>query len=241
MSSTLFKSRGIVFRTMKYGETSLIVDIYTEEKGMRSFIVSGVRSKTSKMKAGLFQLMSILDILAYDKGDGKLARLKEVKLAKHYQNLPFDIVKSSIGLFMLEVSKNSILENEANPELFSFLEGWYLSLDLLEGNISNTHLLFLVELSMYIGFMPNPSRKEASYFDLREGQFMEQPQSAYFLDIQASLAFEKLLKSNRHNIQDLGINSEQRRILLEALITYYRLHIEQFRPLKTLEVLREIM
>jgi DNA repair protein RecO (recombination protein O) len=34
--SMIISSRGIVFRTLKYGETSLILDIYTEALGLRS-------------------------------------------------------------------------------------------------------------------------------------------------------------------------------------------------------------
>jgi DNA repair protein RecO (recombination protein O) len=241
MSSKLFKSKGIVFKTLKYGESSLIVDIFTEEKGMRSYIVSGIRSKSSKTKAGLFQLMSILDLIAYDKGDDKLARIKEVRLAYHFQQLPFDIIRSSIGTFLLEVSRYSIQEKEANPDLYQFLESWYTYLDQTEGPIVNAHLVFLVQLSAFIGFQPDPNYREGFVFDLMEGRFEERARSAYFIDKDHSLLFQQLLETDIRKIDELRFNGSQRRVLLESLITYYRLHIDSFPPLKSMEVLREVL
>ena len=208
---------------------------------MRSYIVSGIRSKSSKTKAGLFQLMSILDLIAYDKGDDKLARIKEVRLAYHYQQLPFDIIKSSIGTFMLEVSRQSIKEKEANPDLYQFLEGWYAYLDQTDASILNAHLLFLVQLSAFIGFQPDPNYQEGSIFDLLEGRFETEAHSAYFIDKEHSAIFYNLLNSDIRAIQELNLNGSQRRVLLESLITYYRLHIDAFQPLKSMEVLREVL
>jgi len=107
----LFKSIGIVFRSTKYGESSLILDVFTREKGLRSFIVNGVRSTKAKGKASLYQHLNIIDMVAYDKDD-KLARIKECRLGHHYQKLSFDIKRSSIGLFLLEVCKNAIRESK---------------------------------------------------------------------------------------------------------------------------------
>ena len=74
----LIKTRGIVFRSLKYGETSLIVDIFTEERGLRSYLINGVRSKRGKVKASLLQIMSLVEIVAYDKHERGLNRVKEI-------------------------------------------------------------------------------------------------------------------------------------------------------------------
>ena len=83
-----FKSNGIVFRSIKYGETSIITDIYTREKGLRSFLISGVRRSRSRMSASLFQHGNILEMVAYDKESGKLGRIREVQSAYLYREIP---------------------------------------------------------------------------------------------------------------------------------------------------------
>ena len=117
----LIKTRGIIFKAIKYSETSLIVDIYTEEKGLRKYIISGVRSKKGQGKASLLQVMSMVDLVVYEREDKELNRIKEIKAGHVFQGIPFDLSKGVIGLFMAELARKTIKEATSNPELFQFL------------------------------------------------------------------------------------------------------------------------
>lgn len=238
---SLFKSIGIVFRSVKYSETSLILDVFTREKGMRSFIVSGVRSSKSKNKASLYQHLNILDLVAYDK-DHTLARIKECKIEHYYQRLSYDVVRSSIGLFILEVCKNAIKEKEENVELFDFI---YERLQLLDSDVPQNFGLFpikfLLELSQYIGFMPyNNYHIATPYFDLYNGRFIPEMTEKYVSSAEVSEGIATIDKLAMDKIKDVSIRKELRNQIIDDLIIYYRLHIEQFKELKTLEVLRTI-
>ena len=239
---SLFKSIGIVFRTVKYSETSLILDIFTREKGMRSFIVSGIRSSKSKNKASLYQHLNILDLVAYDK-DNKLARIKECKFEHYYQKLSFDVVRSSIGLFVLEVCKNSIKEKEENIELFDFIYHILRLLDSDESqNLSLFPIKFLLELSQYIGFMPYNNHSESiPYFDLYNGRFIpEMTEEKYVSSLEVSSSIATINKTDMDQLLSISIPKALRIKIIDDLIIYYRLHIDQFKELKTLEVLRAI-
>lgn len=237
----LFKSIGIVFRSIKYSETSLILDVFTREKGMRSFIVSGVRSSKSKNKASLYQHLNILDLVAYDK-DNKLARIKECKIEHYYQRLSYDVVRSSIGLFLLEVCKNAIKEKEENIELFDFIFG---RLKLLDSDVPQNFGLFpikfLLELSQFIGFMPlNNFNSKNLHFDLYNGRFIPEMTEKYVSNLLVSECISIIEKTNMEQLTSLNVRKELRNQVIDDLIIYYRLHIEQFKELKTLEVLRTI-
>ena len=237
----LFKSIGIVFKSIKYSETSLILDVFTREKGMRSFIVSGVRSSKSKNKASLYQHLNIIDLVAYDKDD-KLARIKECKIEHYYQKVSFDVVRSSIGLFMLEVCKNTIIEKEENKELFDFI---YSRLRHLDGNAPENLTLFplkfLLELSKLVGFMPfNNFNERTPYFDLYNGRYVEDDSGKYISNRSASHAIFQIDQTEIDKLTTLSIPKDVRNKVMDDLIIYYRLHIEQFKELKTLEVLRTI-
>ena len=48
VSVMVHKTKGIVLRTVKYGETSVIVTILTELFGLQSYLVNGVRTSSGK-------------------------------------------------------------------------------------------------------------------------------------------------------------------------------------------------
>ncbi|RME94235.1 MAG: DNA repair protein RecO, partial [Bacteroidetes bacterium] len=150
----LLKTRAIVFRTYKYGETSLIVELYTEQKGLRKYIIGGVRSAKARTSAGLLQLMSLIEVVAYEREDKDLNRLKEVRPAYLFQSIPFDVRKGAIGLFMVEIARKAIREREPNAALFHFLFQSFRYLDQTTQGNSNLHLSFLLELSRYLGIAP---------------------------------------------------------------------------------------
>ena len=238
---SLFKSIGIVFRSVKYSETSLILEVFTREKGMRSFIVSGVRSSKSKNKASLYQHLNILDLVAYDK-DNKLARIKECGIEYYYQRLSYDVVRSSIGLFLLEVCKNAIREKEENIEVFDFI---YERLKLLDSdtpqNFGLFPIKFLLELSQFIGFMPfNNYHSKNPYFDLYNGRFIPEMTEKYISSFEVSEQISAIDNASMDQLTTLKIRKDLRNQIIDDLIIYYRLHIEQFKELKTLEVLRTI-
>jgi DNA repair protein RecO (recombination protein O) len=237
----LFKSTGIVFRSSKYSESSLILDIFTREKGMRSFIVSGVRSAKTKNKASLYRHLNILDLVAYDKDD-KLARIKECSIEYHYKNLSYDVVRSSIGLFILEVCKNAIREKEENLPLYDFIYDRLVLLDSDKSlNLGLYTIKFMLELSEYIGFMPiNNFHSETTYFDLYNGKFIDNTNEKYVASIEVSSAISMIDHMAMEELHILSYPKELRSQILDDMVIYFRLHIEQFRELKTLEVLRAI-
>ena len=73
------KTRGIVLNYIKYGDTSIICKIYTEQFGLQSYIINGIRKSKSK-NIGLYQPLNILDLVVYHKKTSGLQRIKESKL-----------------------------------------------------------------------------------------------------------------------------------------------------------------
>src|SRR6185436_8347298 len=117
----IHSTRGIVFRTVKFSETSVISKIYTEKFGMQSYIVNGVRSEKSKTKAALLQVMSMLDMQVYHHENRNLHRIKEMRPSYVFSSILFDPLRGSIGLFMMEVLNKCIHEEETNEEMFAFI------------------------------------------------------------------------------------------------------------------------
>ncbi len=238
----IYTSKGIIFKSIKYSETSIICDIYTREKGLRSFIISGVRTAKAGSKAAIYQHLNLIELISYDQDVDKLARIKEIRLDHHYQFINTQVVISSIAIFMLEVSRNAVREKEANTELFDFLEDWLLFIDLKPNTHPCIHLLFMLQLSNELGFGPmnNYSQKNC-YFDMMEGSFSDNVIPEYSLNIEESEAFKMLLETDRTHIKDISIPKSLRDVMTDHMITYFRLHISGFRTLNSLEVLRSVL
>jgi len=238
----LYKSKGIVFRNIKYGETSLIMDIYTEEKGLRSFIVNGVRSSRAKSKASLYQVMHILQILAYEKDSNKLSRIKEANNAYIYRQLPFHIVRSNLGIFIIDLARNTIKEKEANPELFNFLHSWLVFVDQAESSVLKfIPLVFAMNLSSYLGFEPRDDyTEERTFFSLQHGSFFSDAEEKYTLDQHDSNQFYLLMFANMETIKNLDFTKTERRALLDQLMLFYKLHVEGFKELRSLVILQSL-
>lgn len=239
----LYNTEGIIFRTLKYSETSIICDIFTKVKGMRSYIISGVRSTKSGSKAAIYRHLNMVDLVSYDVEADKLARIKEISLHLHYQNINTDVIISSVAIFILELCRNAIKEREANEELYQFIAGWLAFLDDKASFHPACHLLFMVEFSAYLGFGPlkNHSRQRPC-FDMLEGMFDDTSEGgAYILDADASKHISDICGSDRYHLHQIQIAKQDRSALTDHLIKYYQLHIPGFKDLNSLEILRSVM
>lgn len=241
----LLKTRGIVFRTVKYGETSVIADIFTEEKGLHTFIAGSVRTAKARMPYSLFQPMTVVDMVAYFRDDeAALNRLKELRADEVWTRIPFDIRRGAVALFMAEICRKSIHEAEENRDLFDFLTESLRWLDTTPHPIANLHLHFLLSLSGWLGFQPEAEENDRSeqFFDLREGVFSPvPPPHAQFMEPEPTRRLLQLLQSPLESVHEVVMTRGERKALLEHLLRFYQLHLPAFSEVHTPEVLEMVM
>jgi DNA repair protein RecO (recombination protein O) len=251
MSQKLHKTKGIVLRAVKYGDTSLIVTIFTELFGIQSYIVNGVRASTKKGsgKANLFQPAAILDLIVYHNELRNLQRIKEFRWSYLYRHILSDIKKNAVALFMVELLTKCLKQPETNEYLFQFAEDSFLHLDeSSEAVTANFPLFFALHLAVFFGVLPNPlmgtfEDSKNLYFDLKEGNFIyEQPDHPHFLEGKEANVTAELLRVRRpEELEQIKLNHDFRRNLLYAYEVYYAFHIQDFGTMKTLPVLKEIL
>jgi DNA repair protein RecO (recombination protein O) len=243
----LHKTKGIVLRGVKYGETSLIVTIYTELFGIQSYLVNGVRTSSRKGpgKANLFQPSAILDLIVYHNDLKNLQRIREFKWGVLYQHIFFDVLKNAVALFMVELLQKCIKQPESNPQLFAFIEDAFLHLDAAEGRVlANFSLFFTLHLAGFFGFkIEDVYSQQNSFLDLKEGQFVtEHPQHPQVLEGPLSYTTAQLLRVQQPaELQEIALNQETRRTLLQAYQLFYALHVPDFGEMRTLTVLQTVL
>lgn len=239
----IHKTDGIILHTTKYSEKSLIVKAYTRHFGLQSYIINDVRSKTSKNKATLFQPLSLIDMVVSNSNKGLLQRISEITVQHPYHSIPYNVIKSSIAIFINEVLYKAIKEEHSDEELFEFIKNSLLMLDLKTDNCSNFHIYFMIQLSRYLGFYPQGKYTPVTpVFDLQEGCFVAHlPSHPHHLSTSLSVLLYDLIAAGHEKYADIKLAKDQRKQLLLALITFYQLHITSFGEIKSYVILEEVI
>ncbi len=239
----LLHTRGIVFNSYKYGETSVIAHILTEERGLRSFIASGVRTPKARIPYGLFQTMTIVDLVCYFRDSHQhLHRLKEMRAAVVFQRIPFEVRRGAVALFMAEVCRKAIHEGEEHSSLFAFIETYLRWLDETEYPLANLHLHFLVHLATPLGFQLDVGDADQPFFDWQEGVFLPSPSDGgQSLDASSSTALKRLLLLPVQRCHEVALSRSERRNLLQGLLLFYRHRIPGFHTVHTPDILEMVL
>jgi DNA repair protein RecO (recombination protein O) len=229
----LNKTKAIVLRYVKYGESSIIATIYTEKFGRIACIINGVHSKRARLPVTLFQPLTLIETDCYYRQNKEIQRLKDASCAVHYLSIPFDISKSTITLFLSEVLYLSLREEESNPVLFAFI---YHAMQLLDTSNKSTgvfHIWFMLHLSRYLGFYP---------LEQKDGHFSvsADAEAFYALSPDALIALRLFAENSQGPPEMHYVTSHARNELLERIIVHYARHIDGFSRLNSFHILREV-
>jgi len=238
----LDKTDGIVLKTVKYSESSLIASVFTKKYGLLSFMVQGIRSSRNKQKGNILQPLNILTMEIYLKEQRNLHRIKEYHVAYIYQQIPFDFSKQSVAVFCIELVSKCVKEQEANEPLYNYLSLFLTELDATTEGIENKPLFFLLETACILGFEPSLQHiLHGIYFNLSSGKFEDHITSTQnTLSAHETTVFKKLL-AMYYDKNELKLSSSERKLMLDKLLLYYRWHIADFADLKSPQILSEVL
>jgi DNA repair protein RecO (recombination protein O) len=242
--SMLHHTKGIVLRAIKYGETSVVVTIYTELFGTQSYLVNGVRTeKKSASKANIYQPTTLLDLVVYHAPNKHLQRIKEARVNYIYKTLQNHIVKNTIAIYVADLINKTITEPESNPDLFSFFEESFLFIEKNnEAVLANFPISFTLALASKLGFgIHHDWSEQNSILDLQNGVFCSKAELNTFHYIEGEQA--QLLSYFVHDkaYDSFMLNQQKRKELLAICIQYLRLHIPHLSELKSVNVLHEVL
>src|SRR5690606_22830368 len=234
----LYQSRAIVLRTVRYGETSLIADLYTEQKGHQTFVINSVRKAKAVTPASFLQLMSLVEVVAYHQEQRPVNRIKELRLEYTYQSLPFDRLKSAVTLCLAEICAKSIRTADPHPALFTFLRDRLIEYDRDPATDNLFLIRFLVGLTPFLGFgldLDHPAGDHAC-FDLLEGCLVDtRPPQSYVMEAVDYNALRQVMTGDAR-MPPYAV----RQRLIDLLVLHYQLHVESLREVHSIRVLRDL-
>ncbi len=237
----VISTKAIVISAIKYGDNNLIVKCYTEKEGVKSYLLRGIlSSKKGKIRKAHFQPLTQLRIIANHNKKGNLNSIKDVEVIYHYTSIFTNVFKQTIVLFLSEILSYSLQEEEENPDLYKYIETSLLWLDT-HNKTANFHLLFLLNLTKYLGFYPDVNNSGFNYFNMDEGSFVKESTLISNIITGVDLInFKKLLGTNFDDLDKMENNAQSRQQILQILIRYFELHLSGFRTPKSLEVLKTV-
>lgn len=241
----IYSTKGIVLRTIKYGENSVVSSIFTETFGVQSYIVNSVRTSGRNSKAHFFQPSSLLDMQVYHSQLKNLQRIKDLSWSYLYKNILSNIIKNAVALYMVELLHKCLKQPEPNPDLFYFCEDAFVQLDVGDPEITgNFPIYFALQLAYFFGLrLQDNYSEERNQFSISEGSFMSKHlQDENLLEAGISFHISQLLKAlTPKDLEEIKLNKNIRKSILAALESYYSFHISDFGAMKTLPVLHEVL
>ncbi|MEY2925272.1 MAG: hypothetical protein RLZZ337_1822 [Bacteroidota bacterium] len=234
----LAKTRAIVLRNTNYSESSVISKMYTREFGMRTYLLQSIKKGKSAIRPSMIQPLSIVEMDVYEKPTSNLNRVKELKPSPPLLGIQEEIVKKTVAMFMLEIINQCIIEEQCEIELYDFLENEILILER-ETSLSMFPIQFLLRLTPYLGVQPQGTYSEQTpYFSLNDGVFLSQLGVNVLSDSISN--YLSMLLNEDANTQST-LNASQRKEVLNALVTYFQLHITKNKQIRSIEILTELL
>lgn len=246
----LIKTRGIVIKQTKFSDSGVIVKIFTEELGVQSFFVRGLRSRKSarstggsKSKAALYQPLTMVNLVVSYSEKKSLHHINEVSMWYPYQSITENMIKRTLLFFIDELLHKSLKEESANKELFNWIHQALVWLDLADDGFVNFHLVFMMQLSMFLGFYPKKETTEQyTVFDLQEGRFSNNPPNhPYYVSGETATNLSQIRDSKFEDSDNIKLSNKNRKIILETFISYYKLHLPSMGEFKSMEVLSVVL
>ena len=237
------KTEGIVLQSLRYGDASLIVKVYTRSHGLKSYMVKGVFNRGSKSRVALFQNLNVIQFVEAGRPNkSTLGYMKDVQLSLVYQSIPFEMNKSALLMYVSELLSRTVVEQEQNEALYDFIIRSLQWLDLVEGSYANFPLFFTLELTRYLGFYPKSNHQAGYCFDMMEGLFAhDYPIHPYYLDTENAMLLSRFLDAGIDEACAFPLHVTQRRELLDTLILFMRLHAPVMKDFHSHEVLKSVL
>lgn len=237
-------TQGIVLHYNRYGDDSAIVDIFTLSHGSVAFLVRDRRGKRKgSLHTTLLRPLNIVELVFDLRPTASLQRIQELHAAYCYTSLPYDPLKETVALFLSEFLHGVLRSEVENPQLYHYILYSLQWFDAAGKGTANFHIAFLIGMTHHLGFMPNTKGRETlPYFDLRDGIPADTaPLHGYYLQGEEAAAMPKLLRMNLRNMHLFRLNRHQRARILDVVTTFYQLHVPEFRNLRSLTVLKEVL
>ena len=234
--------RGGVLRTYKYNDKNSVVRVYTDSRGLLSFLLPESASRSARMRRAVFQPLSLVEIDASILPRRDIHRIRHASIVVATPSLHTNPTKCAIALFITELLSHIIIEQEQDAPLYAFLARSVMLLDNIDSGVANFHICFLYNLGAFVGIQPDTGTYHEGYwFDMENGVFTPtRPPHNHILPPGEASALMTISRMNFTNLHLFRLSHTQRNAILDTALRYFRLHNSTVGTMRSPEILRQI-
>lgn len=147
----VYRNKGIVLRSIRYGEADRILDLYTQDVGLVSAIAKGIRRTRSRF-GGRLEPLSCVDFLAYE--GRTLDTITQAEVLRSFRGVRESLSRLQAAGGMAGAVRALSGGDEADRRVFNLL---YHALDALEerdSGFESVEAAFSLKLSILAGYTP---------------------------------------------------------------------------------------
>jgi len=218
----IISTKGILFNYIKYSDNSLIIELFTADRGKESFLIS-----TKKFPKNFFKLLSIYDIEIIIKDNRNIQKIKNISLIYNF-NFYFNHIKSCIIIFISEFLNKITPKSQPDPNLFNFIENSIYAFNNLDKGFANFHLSFILKLTKYLGI----SIENFLLSELNDSENLEE-------NFHSTILLH-LYRIDYDFLDEIKLNKNLRNEILNKIMNFYSANYYTLSNIKSLEVLKEI-
>ena len=224
------KAELIVLNHTKFGENSIVLHTLSAEYGRHGFLVK-VSPKTAM---ALFLPLNILQAEVTENPKSDLWFARNFVSVTPLNGIRSNIHKNTMTLFMSEVLYRVVKDQTNEDGLADWLKGQIMTLDAMESDFANFHLLFLLNLCSALGFDPDTAGLAPFIVGSSPTCHPERSEGSNLkaLDSLIKLPFAEALL--------LPLSGVDRNAIAESILKYIEFHTESTVNVRSLAVLREI-
>lgn len=230
----IFKSAGIIFKSIDFKESSEIVTVFTEEHGKIALMVHGAKKPKNRV-SGLLEVGNILELVYYYKSSRSVQTLKEASYLQKTPSLRTDFEKMALMTTTIELITQMLQDEEVNKELFSFTSNFLQWLDETEQPSSKVFPYVQLRLSEIMGIgiqtIAEPEKdtdRKSWYLNIENGSVApEQRTSHHYKLTKNQLIYIKLaLNARTSSLFKVPFEAGEMKELVRYLDNYLKFHLE---------------
>jgi DNA repair protein RecO (recombination protein O) len=227
----------IVLHSIKHKDNTRIVKVLTERNKVVSLYVTGFGKGRNK-KGAIYYPGNHLEIELNQKRTTDLGKVMDARIISSNSHIHEDIYRASILIFILECLSKYVWTTEGYNGLYDYTNGLLEILGYKETAIANAPMMFLVDLSQFLGVKPESAKGQ---FNIREGVFVTSAHGGIFMDTKTSEILAQFLSLDRQEILDIKISGERRKHLINQYLKFIDYHVDRHQQILSLDVLSTVL
>ena len=233
-------TEAFVLKGFRYGDTSKIVTLFTNDYGKFNAIVKGARNYKSRF-SGIFENMNYINVFFNKKDNRELQLISNAEFRNSFPKIKSNLDKINTAYRTLELLNKSTLDYYVNEKIFSLLKHTFETIENSIRNFNYFILYFQINLAKLLGlgtlieenqnqiFENNDCVKETFYKNL-----------AFKLNERHYLMIDEINSTNIEQLQDLNYDNVDIQYLQSNFDYILSNNLQNFGYLKTKKIINDI-